>query len=92
MYKVLALVGGRRTLYLGLTALDRQEMADGQRSTIPLDALVKTGRLGGGVDDVVLFAGENDEACHAQLAASMSLPDYRPLGNGVLVYAPPVGR
>lgn len=70
MLKVVAMVNNRRTLFCGLDRENTKRLHAGQPIAIDAQAVA-----GAPVLDVVLFAGETLEDCHAELGKYIELPD-----------------
>lgn len=67
MLKAMALVNNRRTLFLGLSRENTRRLHEGLPIAVDAQALAQMAQ-GEPVQDIVLFAGETEEACAAELA------------------------
>jgi hypothetical protein len=80
MLKVIATVNNRRTLFLGLSRENTRRLHKGQPIPVDAQALTQGALLDGPIQDVVLFAGETEDACAEELG--QWLPEVREAHRG----------
>ena len=65
--RVVATVNNRRTLFLGLSRENTRRLHQNEPIPVDAQALAQTSLLDGPIQDVVLFAGETEDACAEEL-------------------------